>query len=180
MKLDKKRIMPRALNTVISNPVTRLSVPPGQIHLETEVTVSHSPEEVWSVITDYDNLGSYMPNLQSRTVRHDGSRLLVEQIASSGLFPVLQFRLLLEFERENFQRLTFRRIEGNLKSFDGFWGVTHGPQGSRILYQLTAQHGYPLPGFLLSSAIRSDTEKIMPAIVAELNRREQNNAGRTR
>ena len=36
---------------------------------------------------------------------------------------------------------------------------------------VTAQHGYPLPGFLLEFAIRTDTEKIMPSIAAELARR---------
>ncbi len=157
----------------VRSPITRLSVPPGRILLETEVTVPHSPDEVWSVITDYDNLGRYMPNLQSHIVENSGSRQLVEQIARSGLVPVLQFRLLLEFERQNYERLNFRRIEGNLLKFDGFWGVTSGPNGTRIFYKLAAHHGYPLPSFLLSFAIRADTEKIMPAIVAELRRRER-------
>ena len=87
------------------------------------------------------------------------------------MLPVLSFRLSLEFERISFEQLNFRRVAGNLMKFEGFWAVQCMPTGSRILYHLTAQHGYPIPSFLLSRAIRIDTEKIMPAIEAELHRR---------
>lgn len=155
----------------IAPPTTRLATRPGTVFLETEVTVPHCREKVWSVVADYDNLSRYMPNLQSRIVRETETGLLVEQIAQSSLVPVLQFRLLLEFVRATPERLDFRRVDGNLSRFDGCWSVTSAPPGSRILYQLTVQHGFPLPGVLLEIAVRADVEKIMPAIVAELGRR---------
>ncbi len=152
-------------------PSTRLSVTTGNILLQSDLTVPYSLDQVWSVVADYDNLGSFMPNLRSRVVGRDGSRLLVEQIAGSSLIPVLRFRLLLEFERQSPERLGFRRRAGSLARFDGFWSVTARPGGSHISYQLNAQNRFPLPSALLSTAIRRDTEKIMPAIAAELRRR---------
>lgn len=145
--------------------------------LETEVTVPYTGEEVWSVVADYDNLARYMPNLQSRIVGNTKLGLLVEQVARSSLAPMLQFRLKLEFVHGTPERLSFRLVDGNLARFDGYWGVTSVPRGSRILYQLTAVHGFPLPDFLLGLAIRADAEKIMPAIAAELVRRRRSQNG---
>ena len=152
-------------------PITRLSVKRGSIRLQAAMTVPHRQDQVWSVVTDYDNLGTFMPNFRSRTVGRNGSRVLVEQLAGSSLLPLLRFRLLLEFERQSPERLEFRRRGGSMARFDGFWGVTARPQGSHIHYQLNARHRFPLPSSVLSAAIRSDTNKIMPAIEAELRRR---------
>jgi ribosome-associated toxin RatA of RatAB toxin-antitoxin module len=157
---------------------TRLAVTPTSIRLQAAVTVPHSQEQVWSVVADYDNLGRFMPNLRSQIVERNGSRLLVEQIAGSSLLPLVRFRLLLEFERRSPERLEFRRRAGSLATFDGSWSVTAQTQGSHVHYQLDAQHRFPLPSSLLRSAIRSDTQKIMPAIEAELRRRY--GGGRTR
>ena len=131
----------------------------------------YAPDQVWSVITDYDRLGGFMPNLQSRTVGGDDSRVLVQQTATSSLIPLLRFRLLLEFRRLSPERLAFRRLRGSLAGFDGFWSVTASPPGARVRYRLAARHGFPLPGSLLAPAIRADVDKIMPAIRAELRRR---------
>ena len=131
----------------------------------------YAPDRVWSAITDFDRLGSFMPNLNSRTVGGDPSRVLVEQTATSSLIPLVRFRLLLEFRRLSPERLAFRRLRGSLASFEGFWSVTARPQGAQVRYRLAASHGFPLPGSLLASTIRTDVDKIMPAIQAELARR---------
>ena len=154
-----------------TSPLTRLAAPPGRILLETEAAMPYAPDQVWSVITDYDRLGRFMPNLQSRTVGGDGSRVLVQQTATSSFVPLLRFRILLEFRRQSPERLAFRRLRGSLAGFDGFWKVSATPRGAHVRYRLAARHRFPLPGRLLAPAVRADVEKIMPAIRAELGRR---------
>jgi uncharacterized membrane protein len=155
----------------MSRAMTRVSAPPGRIELETEIEARHSCEDAWSVITDYDNLGAFMPNMSSRQVGESDTSVWVEQTACSSIMPLLRFDLVLEFRRETPDCLRFRRVQGSLSSFDGMWRVTWEPGGCRIYYQLRVMHGFPLPGFLLASAVRVDVEQIMPAIVAELERR---------
>src|ERR1700744_5428109 len=55
------------------------------------ITVAASAEmavdagTAWSVITDYDHLAEFIPDMQSpRVIRHDGDQLLVEQRGSVG------------------------------------------------------------------------------------------------
>jgi len=135
------------------------------------MTVPFQTQQAWSVIEDYDELHRFMPNLRSRTLELKKDRRVVEQIAASSFVPVLKFRLTLEFKRSGNEWLSFRRIAGSLPKFDGVWAVTPVAQGSKVSYRLQAEHCYPLPAFMLSFAIRTDTEKIMPAIAGELQRR---------
>ena len=159
-----------------SKATTRLQIEPGELRLELETRVEHGCDRVWQVITDYGNLGKFMPNLSSRRLRSSAASVFVEQVASSSLIPLLQFRLTLEFRRPSANHLYFRRISGNLKRFDGCWSVSeHGNCCSRINYVLHAEHGFPLPAFLLAPAIRTEVDQIMPAIETELNRRHQRN-----
>jgi ribosome-associated toxin RatA of RatAB toxin-antitoxin module len=157
----------------MSRPTTYVSAPPGRIELETQTEVRHSCEDAWSVITDYDHLGAFMPNMSSRQVGAKKTAVLVEQTAHSSILPLLRFQLLLEFIRETPECLRFRRMQGSLSRFDGFWRVTRQPSGCHIYYQLNVAHGFPLPSFLLASAVRVDVERMMPAIIAELERRRR-------
>ena len=157
----------------MSTATTRIAAPPGRIELETEIEAWHSCEDAWSVITDYDNLGAFMPNMSSRQVGGTETGVWVEQTACSSIMPLLRFQLTLEFTRETRDCLRFRRIQGSLSGFDGCWRVTYKPGGCRICYQLHVIHGFALPGLLLAAAVRVDVERIMPAVIAELERRSR-------
>ena len=45
--------------------------------VKSEVIVAHPCDEVWEVITDYDHLDEYMPNLKSRISGRTDAGLLV-------------------------------------------------------------------------------------------------------
>ena len=151
-------------------PQTRLSTSSGTLEIRTEVVTPYTSEEAWAVITDYDRLHRYMPNLRSRTLEQTDSAVIVEQTSSKNL---VDFSCTLEFIRESAERLRFRQIAGPLRRFDGYWSVTPRRQGAHIFYNAEAEHGLRVPGMLVKAAVRPDIEKIMPAIVAELDRRAQ-------
>ncbi len=154
-------------------PLTRVSTRFGRLDVQTEITTRHTCQDAWQVITDYDNLARYMPNLTSRTVGRTGTGLLVQQHARSSLLPVVGFALTLEFVWETAERLRFRRVGGSLRRFDGSWHVTPVAGGTRIFYEVQVEHSFPLPGAMLGAAVRRDVDQIMPAIVQELGRRQR-------
>ncbi len=151
--------------------VTRITGGTGSLSVMTQLNVPHRCAEVWNVITDYDNLEEFMPNLKSRKVDQRGSSTIVEQTATSSLIPLLTFRLNLEFTTESPTRLRFRRLAGNLSRFDGFWSVNPTSGGTLLQYQLEAKHSWPIPRAILSRAVRNDVAQIMPSIARELQRR---------
>ena len=143
----------------------------GRLEIESSVSVACSPQAAWDVITDYDRLGSFMPSFESRRVGRTDRGELVRQTGGSSLSKRLRFGFVLEFVRESPESLRFRQVMGNLLRYEGDWRVDPAPGGVRISYRASAVHGFPLRGRILASLVRTDFEKIMPAIVAEIERR---------
>ena len=143
----------------------------GRLEIEISIEAAHSAEEAWAVITDYDRLGTFMPNLVSCRAGRTDRGNLVRQTGTSSLSRRVRFQFVLELIRESPQVLRFRQVMGNLRRYEGRWSVTPSRRGVRISYRSRVVHGFPLTGRFLASLVRTDIEKIMPAIVAELARR---------
>jgi len=87
-----------------------------------KVTVPYSREDVWKLIRDYESLSQYMPNVDSSVVvaRTDSSQLVRQVVTTRVLLP-WTFRLQFEFVQDAEERLRFRMLEGNLRSYEGSW-----------------------------------------------------------
>ncbi len=150
---------------------TRVRARLGKLELETSIFAPGSADEAWDVVTDYDQLGNFMPNLESRQTDRTAGGVLVRQVGTSSLSRRVRFQFVLEFERRDASTLRFRQVVGNLRKYEGSWRVTPTSGGVRIAYQAVVTHGFPIAGRILASLVRTDIEKIMPAIVAEMQRR---------
>lgn len=87
------------------------------------IQIPHSAEQIWQILTDYDHLADFIPNLaQSRQLAHPHGGIRVEQIGSQS-FLRLKFcaRVVLDMVEHFPSRLDFRMVEGDFKSFTGSW-----------------------------------------------------------
>ena len=150
---------------------TRVQARLGRLELETSIFVACSTREAWAVVTDYDRLGRFIPNFESRLAGRTARGILVRQTGISSLSRSLRFQFVLELIRESPQTLRFRQVAGSLRRYAGTWSVTPATRGVIIAYRASMVHGLPLTGRLLESLVRADIEKIMPAIAAEIRRR---------
>lgn len=90
---------------------------------------------MWKLIRDYESLSQYMPNVDSSVVvaRTDSSQLVRQVVTTRVLLP-WTFRLQFEFVQDAEERLRFRMLEGNLRSYEGSWQVEALEDSSSITY----------------------------------------------
>lgn len=94
-----------------------------QRQITATIQIPHPVEKIWRVLTDYESLADFIPNLaQSRLLEHPEGGIRLEQIGSQR-FMNFNFcaRVVLDLEEYFPQEINFRMIEGDFKGFSGSW-----------------------------------------------------------
>jgi len=80
-------------------------------------------QRVWRVLTDYDHLAEFIPNLvESRLIGSENGRKLVRQVGSQKvLFARFSAAVVLAIEEIFPHQLRFQEVEGDFLLFEGFW-----------------------------------------------------------
>lgn len=85
--------------------------------------ISQPVEQVWKVLTDYEALADFIPNLtKSRLLEHPQGGIRLEQVGAQR-FLRLNFcaRVVLDLEEYFHKQINFRMVEGDFKDFSGSW-----------------------------------------------------------
>ena len=125
-------------------------------------------EQVWQILTDYDNLADFIPNLTlSRRLEHSEAGTLLEQVGAQ-CFLNIQFcaRVVLHMAEQFPHRIGFRMVEGDFKAFEGAWQLV--PEGdasaTRLLYEVTICPPRAIPALLIERHLRHDLTQNLQAI----------------
>ncbi|MBC6435194.1 cyclase, partial [Nostoc sp. HG1] len=80
-------------------------------------------EQIWKVLTDYEALPDFLPNLaKSRLIEHPNGGIRLEQIGSQRLLNFnFSARVVLDLEEYFPKEINFRMVEGDFKGFSGSW-----------------------------------------------------------
>lgn len=137
-------------------------------------TVDASSTAVWSVLTDYEGIPSFVSSIRTsriRETREDGS-LLVEQKAVGGMFFLSRTAaILLEVRREP-GSLRFEDIgRESFWRYEGGWDAEEAPDGVRVSYHLIAQPDFVAPSLLMSRAMKRGARELLEQVRAEIVRR---------
>jgi ribosome-associated toxin RatA of RatAB toxin-antitoxin module len=94
-----------------------------QRQISAKVQIPQPVEKIWKVLTDYEALADFIPNLaKSRLMEHPEGGIRLEQIGSQR---VLNFnfcaRVVLDLEEYFPKEINFRMVEGDFKGFSGSW-----------------------------------------------------------
>ncbi|MFB2897239.1 SRPBCC family protein [Aerosakkonemataceae cyanobacterium BLCC-F50] len=104
----------------------RFSIKKGQRYkryLSVEMLIPYSREQVWRVITSYDTLSDFIPNVvKSRLIPNSENKLIFELV---GFCEILNFpfslRTVLEVVENYPYAIDTQMIEGDLQSYSGQW-----------------------------------------------------------
>ncbi len=157
-----------------------------QVSIETSVqgdlvTVTASAEmqvdsrTVWNVISDYNHLAEFIPNIRnSRVVQRDGDRLLVSQ---TGEFSFLFFRqpveVMLAVAESAPRQIVARAVGGNLREMEGRYELENLPTGAvRLSYSARLIPEFSVPPFIGKMVVRRVLAKQFTAMVNEILRRD--------
>ena len=158
--------------TAIEQTMERL--PQGTRRLAAEIKSPLPVQLLWDVLTDYENLSRFIPNLStSELIQRQGQTVRLQQVGSQQLLG-LRFSAQVQLELTEFRQdglLQFRMVKGDFRRFEGSWQIRQRPGGSSLLYELTVQGCLGMPIGLIEERLRDDLSSNLNAVVQEAHRR---------
>ena len=150
-------------------------LPQGVRRLAVQLRSSLSVDEVWPVLTDYEGLSDFIPNLSSSTLLSRKGNLVTLSQVGSQQFLGLKFSAevqleLIEHRPEGLLR--FRMLRGDFRRFEGCWRLQAVPDATLILYDLTVQGCMGMPVALIEQRLKQDLSDNLLAVVKEAFRRK--------
>jgi ribosome-associated toxin RatA of RatAB toxin-antitoxin module len=146
----------------------------GARRLAVQLRLQLDPQWIWAVLTDYDKLHRYIPNLtSSRQLWRRANRVGLEQVGSQQ-FCGLRFtaRVELELEEDPAQgELRFAMRSGDFRRFEGFWRVDSDAVSTRLLYALTVQGKPGMPIGLIEQRLQQDLASNLRGVQQEATQR---------
>ena len=112
--------------------------------------VAQSPSVALAVLTDYEQIPRFMPDVRTSTVRERGSGwAVVEQEAVSAFMMFSKHvHLILEIQ-ERPDALTFRdRCGRSFSRYEGAWRLSQEDGQTVITYELVAEPSFDVPEFV--------------------------------
>lgn len=94
-----------------------------QRQITARVQIPQPVEQVWKVLTNYEALADFIPNLaKSRLLEHPQGGIRLEQVGSQRL---LNFnfcaRVVLDLQEYFPKEINFQMVEGDFRGFSGSW-----------------------------------------------------------
>lgn len=132
-----------------------------QTFIGATIYVPCSAEKVWQVLTDYDHLADFIPNLQeSRCIASPSPDCVRLEQVGAERFLKLKFcaRVVLDMVEQFPYRIDFSMVEGDFKSFVGHWAI--------------APLDAPDPGVQLSYGVTVLPTRLMPIRLIERHLRK--------
>lgn len=150
-------------------------LPQGVRRLAVQLRSSLSVDEVWPVLTDYEGLSDFIPNLSSSTLLSRKGNLVTLSQVGSQQFLGLKFSAevqleLIEHRPEGLLR--FRMLRGDFRRFEGCWRLQAVPDATLILYDLTVQGCMGMPVALIEQRLKQDLSDNLLAVEKEAFRRK--------
>jgi len=94
-----------------------------QRQISAKIRIPYAIEQVWQILTDYDRLADFIPNLaKSCQIAHPQGGIRIEQVGTQSLLR-LKFcaRVVLDMVEQFPHQLDFCMVEGDFKQFSGSW-----------------------------------------------------------
>ena len=123
-----------------------------------EIYIGSQPEKVWTVLTDYDNLKNFIPNIiESGLLKDKGDEKIIIQAGRTGIFLFKKTsHIKLKVKEEYFKHIYFEQITGDFKVYKGEWILEYyqEAQGTFLTFKAMVK-----PDFFCSSIYYSSCPK---------------------
>lgn len=137
-------------------------------------SVAAAPATVWKILTDYERMPDFVPDMQmSHVLSRNGNHVVVEQFGVARfLFIKRDIHLVVQVIEQPMSMIDIGLITGDMKLYNCRWELVPIPEtgGTRILYSGRLSPRFYVPGMLGSNLIRSDIEHMMSAVLDRLDR----------
>lgn len=161
-----------ALATAQTDPDSQISIREndGVYTIAARFTISQSAAAARAVLTDYQQLPRFMPDLRASKVleRHD-NHVVVEQEARPHLLMFSKDVHLVLDVREEPGKIQFRdRCGRNFTSYEGEWTIAEQHGRTIVSYGLRVQPAFDVPGFVLTRLLKRDAARMIERLKEEI------------
>lgn len=145
------------------------------VDVSAELTISASRQEVWDVLTDFENLPRFVSNIaSSRILSRQGNTVRVLQTGRTALGPLtFDFQSEREIVLSPVDGFESRMIRGNLRRYRGTTRLETSGDRTRVVYRAEAVPDSFLPISLGMSLVESETREHYAEIRNEVMRRKR-------
>ena len=132
--------------------------------------VDQSPSVALTVLTDYEQIPRFMPDVRTSMVRERGTGwAVVEQEAESRLMMFSKRIHLVLLIEEQPDALIFRdRCGQTFVRYEGAWRLSSENGHTVITYELTAEPSFDVPGVILKRILRRDSGRMIVSLQREI------------
>jgi ribosome-associated toxin RatA of RatAB toxin-antitoxin module len=116
--------------------------------LRASFLIKARPEAVWDLLTDYTRLREVLTNVEELSVLEESPQGARVRFRVRAAWMDFQYTLQRNYEEPG-RRLTYRRVEGDLKSISGDWVISKGPDDE---HQLVISTSFVDAGLLVPDA----------------------------
>jgi len=169
-KLDPPKIDPPKLDVSVRR------VEQDSMHVyevDATGTVQAPPAIVWKVLTTYERMDEFVPDLEScKVLSRNGNEVIVEQFGTARfLFMSRSIHLVVRATETPMTSIDIALISGDMKHYESHWELIPVPEtgGTRIVYSGKLAPNFYVPGILGSKMIRGDIERMMGAVLTRLD-----------
>jgi ribosome-associated toxin RatA of RatAB toxin-antitoxin module len=130
---------------------------------------------VMSVLTDYERIPRFMPDVRTSIVRQrmEGRAVVEQEAVSSVMLFSKRLHLVLEIQ-ERSDALVFRDVCGtSFTRYEGAWRLASADSQTEITYELSATPTFDVPGFMLKRLLRRDSAQMIEALTREISARAE-------
>ena len=132
--------------------------------------VDQAPSVALTVLTDYEQIPRFMPDVRTSMVRERGTGwAVVEQEAESRLMMFSKRIHLVLLIEEQPDALIFRdRCGQTFVRYEGAWRLSSENGHTVITYELTAEPSFDVPGVILKRILRRDSGRMIVSLQREI------------
>lgn len=142
----------------------------GVYSVSARFAVPQAPSVALAVLTDYEAIPRFLPNVKTSIVRKRTAGLVVveqEAVARMMMFSK-RVHLVLEIT-EGPDTIRFRdRCAVSFSQYEGSWRLVARDGGTEISYALTAQPSFEVPDFILKRLLKRDASRMIERLAREM------------
>jgi hypothetical protein len=142
----------------------------GSYRVAATFTVAQPATVAMAVLTDYDHIPRFMPDVRTSRILERGPDGVVIEQEAVARFMMFAKRIHLVLEiREGRRNLRFRdRSATSFTRYEGGWTVTEVNGTTHIAYELTARPSFDVPEFLLKKLLKRDSTRMIENLQTEI------------
>jgi ribosome-associated toxin RatA of RatAB toxin-antitoxin module len=163
-------LLSASLATAGQSPDVTVREEQGVYTVVARFVVDQSPDVALAVLTDYEQIPRFMPDVRTSIVRERAiGRTIVEQEAVSGVMMFSKrVHLVLEIQ-EHPGAIIFRdRCGRSFVRYEGSWRLSTQDGHTAITYELIAEPSFDVPGFMLKRLFRRDSAQMIERLKQEI------------